>query len=211
MSIYFDYAATTPIDPEVLKVMLPYFKEQYGNPSSIHQMGQRAEAAVEESRSRVADCLAAETREITFTSGATESNNLAIRSLAHQRKTLKGATRLLTTAVEHPSVLQTCRQLQADEGFSVDLAPIDADGRVKADAFRDLLKDNVAIVSIVYANNEIGTVNPISELGELCREKGIPLHVDAAQAANHLDLDVNTLNIDLLTLPKPMILFNGTA
>jgi cysteine desulfurase len=182
---YFDYAATTPLDPDVLKAMLPFFSDSFGNPSSIHYAGQRAEAAVEQARSVVSTLLNANQYEITFTSGATESNNLALRSLAHQRKAQTGASRLLTTAVEHPSVLQTCRQLEAQEGYSVELLPIDTEGQVEVEQLSAFLREDTALVSAMYANNEIGTINPISKIGALCRERGIPFHTDAAQAANH--------------------------
>jgi cysteine desulfurase len=197
---YFDYAATTPLDSEVLKVMLPYFSESYGNPSSIHYAGQRADAAVEQARDDVSTLLNANNEEVIFTSGATESNNLAIRGLAHQRKADIGATRIATTAVEHPSVFQTCRQLEAQEEYSIDLLPVDSDGLVQVGQLNEILRDDTALVSVVYANNEIGTINPIAEIGALCQERGIPFHTDAAQAANHLELDVEELNIDLMTL-----------
>jgi cysteine desulfurase len=197
---YFDYAATTPLDPDVLKAMLPFFSESFGNPSSVHHAGQRAEAAVEQARSTVSKLLNANQDEITFTSGATESNNIALRSIAHQSKAKTGATRLLTTAVEHPSVLHTCRQLETHEGYTVDLLPIDTKGRVKVDQLPKYIEEDTALVSVVYANNEIGTINPIPQIGAICRERGIPFHTDAAQAANHLDIDSAELSVDLMTL-----------
>ena len=197
---YFDYAATTPLDPDVLKAMLPFFSDSFGNPSSIHYAGQRAEAAVEQARSEVSTLLNANQYEITFTSGATESNNLVLRGLAHQRKAQTGATRLLTTAVEHLSVLRTCRQLETQEGYIVELLPIDSEGQVDVKQLSEYLREDTALVSAVYANNEIGTINPIAKIGTLCRERGIPFHTDAAQAANHLDLDVDELNVDFMTL-----------
>ncbi len=200
MSIYFDYAATTPLDPDVLQAMMPYFNDTFGNPSSIHQAGQRAEAAVDQSRTIVAALIGADPFEITFTSGATESNNLALRGIAHQSKLTRGASRILTTAVEHPSVMQTCRQLEDLEGFTLEFLPTDNEGRVLIQGLENVLRDDTALVSVIYANNEIGTVNPIAQIGALCRDRGIPFHIDAAQAANHLDLDVNQLQIDLMTL-----------
>jgi cysteine desulfurase len=199
-TIYFDYAATTPLDADVLQAMLPYFNESYGNPSSVHRAGQRADAAVEQSRLTVSNLLNAQPNEITFTSGATESNNLAIRGLAHRRKVETGANRLVTTPVEHPSVLETCRQLEAQDGFTLDLIPVDADGRVQLDQLGKYLTEDTAMVSVVYANNEIGSINPIQAIGAACRAQGIPFHTDAAQAANHLNLNVEELNVDLMTL-----------
>ena len=200
MSIYFYYAATTPLDPSVLQAMMPYFNDTFGNPSSIHQAGQRADAAVDRSRAKVAALIGADPFEITFTSGATESNNLALRGIAHQSKLTRGANRILTTAVEHPSVMQTCRQLEALEGFTLEFLPTDNEGRVQTQGLENVLQEDTALVSVIYANNEIGTVNPIAQIGALCRDRGIPFHIDAAQAANHLALDVNQLHIDLMTL-----------
>jgi cysteine desulfurase len=197
---YFDYAATTPLDPIVLEAMMPYFSEHFGNPSSIHRAGQRAHAAVEASRRIVATQLNAQPEEIVFTSGATESNNLALRGIAFQRNKDLGATMIYTTAVEHPSVHQTCIDLASQWGFSLEYIPIDSTGQVRVDLLPDLLHGDTALVSVVYANNEIGTINPIAEIGGLCRARGIPFHTDAAQAANHLPLDVDQLNVDFMTL-----------
>jgi cysteine desulfurase len=197
---YFDYAATTPLDPIVFEAMMPYFSESFGNPSSIHRAGQRADAAVEASRRSVATQLNAKLDEIVFTSGATESNNLALRGIAFQRKENRGATTIYTTAVEHPSVHQTCTYLASQFGFSLEYLPIDSTGRIQVDLLPDVLHDDTALVSVVYANNEIGTVNPVAEIGSLCRARGIPFHTDAAQAANHLLLDVDQLNVDFMTL-----------
>ena len=197
---YFDYAATTPLDPDVLEVMLPYFRDDYGNPSSIHLAGQRAERAVEQARIDVASQINSDAQKITFTSGATESNNLALRGLALKEKERRGASRILTTAVEHPSILETCRQLEQQWGFTLEWLPIDTSGRVQVDGLQDHIHEDTALVSVIYANNEIGTINPISEIGVLCRERGIPFHCDAAQSANHLPLDVELLNVDLMTL-----------
>jgi cysteine desulfurase len=197
---YFDYAATTPLDAEVLQAMLPFFSEDYGNPASMHIAGQRAEAAVELSRLEVAALINSRADEIIFTSGATESNNLALRGLALKEREQRGATHILTTAVEHPSVIETCRQLAQHWGFTLDWLPIDETGQVQIETVKTHLRQNTAFVSVIYANNEIGTINPVSEIGLLCRERGIPFHSDAAQAANHLALDVDQLNVDLMTL-----------
>ena len=197
---YFDYAASTPLDPDVLEAMLPYFREYFGNPSSFHLAGQRAAGAVEQARSSVASLINCEAEEITFTSGATESNNLAIRGIALKEKEQRGATRILTTAVEHPSVLETCRQLEQQWGFTLEFLPIDSTGQVQIEKLKEHIREDTALVSIVYANNEIGTINPITHIGALCRERGIPFHSDAAQSANHLTLDVDLLNVDLMTL-----------
>ncbi len=197
---YFDHSATTPVAPEVLQAMQPFYAERFGNPSSLHQWGQEAEAAVETARQRVASLLGCLPEEILFTSGATESNNLGLRGLARSQLRTKGKQHLLTTPVEHPSVLNTLRDLEAHEGFELELLPIDAYGRVLPDDVATRLRPETALVSIIYASNEIGSVNPIAEIGEVCRQASVPFHTDAVQAVNYLPMDVNALQVDLLPL-----------
>ena len=197
---YFDHSATTPVAPEVLQAMQPFYAERFGNPSSLHQWGQEAEAAVEMARQRVASLLGCLPEEILFTSGATESNNLGLRGLARSQLRTEGKQHLLTTPVEHPSVLNTLRDLEAHEGFELELLPIDAYGRVLPDDVATRLRLETALVSIIYASNEIGSVNPIAEIGEVCRQASVPFHTDAVQAVNYLPMDVNALQVDLLPL-----------
>jgi cysteine desulfurase len=198
--VYLDYAATTPVDPRVLDVMLPYFTQTFGNPSSVHLWGQQAEAAVEEARADVSAILHCLPAEIIFTSGGSESDNLALRGAAMAERARRGANRILTTPVEHDAVLRTARQLANSYGFEVDLLPVDGHGRVDPDDLRRHIRPETAVVSIIYANNEIGTINPIAELGRVCRSRGIPFHTDAVQAASQLLLAVDNLNVDLMSV-----------
>jgi cysteine desulfurase len=199
-STYLDYAATTPTDERVIAAMLPFFGETFGNPSSIHYFGQRAEAGLEQARERVARSLGAAPQEIVFTSGGTESDNLAVRGvvLASQKDGSPG--HVLTTPVEHPAVLRACRYLEARHGTRVELLPVDRAGRVDPDDVRRMLRDDTALVSVIFANNEIGTINLVREIGALCRERGVPFHSDAVQAAAHLPINVGDLNLDLLSI-----------
>ena len=177
--VYLDYAATTPMDDRVLAAMMPYFKGTFGNPSSIHYFGQQAEAGLEESRDKVASLFGARSDEIIFTSGGTESDNLAIRGTAFARKEKFGCDRIITTLVEHHAVLHTVQQLEKMHGFKAEFLPVDSTGKVNPGDLRNILGSDVAVVSIIFANNEIGTINPIDEIGKVCREFGIPLHTDA--------------------------------
>ena len=198
--VYLDYAATTPVDPRVLERMLPYFNGTFGNPSSVHWFGQQAEAALEEARETVAAALGAKAEEIVFTSCGTESDNLAIRGMAFTQRDRTGAQRILTTPIEHHAVLHTVEQLVELNGFTMDLLPVDSYGRVDPEDLRHALRGDVALVSIMYANNEIGTINPMAEIGQLCHKQGVPLHSDAVQAAAHLPMDVKRDEIDLLAI-----------
>ncbi len=173
-AVYLDHAATTPLDPKVLAAMQPYFAAEYGNPSSIHAMGQHAEAAVERARSEVAAVLRCPTQDVIFTSGGSESDNLALRGAAFASRELRGARRVLTTPVEHPAVLRTAEALARQHGFSLDLLPVDHFGQVDPDDLRRRLTPDTAVVSVIHANNEIGTVNPVTHLARLCAEQGIP-------------------------------------
>lgn len=198
--IYLDYAATTPLDDRVLEAMLPYFQQDFGNPSSIHRWGQMAENALKRSREVVSETLNCSPMEVVFTGSATESNNLILRGAAFAARKRSGANHLLTTPIDHPSVTRTVQQLEKDFGFSVDFLTIDKNGLVNLDDLKNKIREDTIIVSIIYANNEIGTVNNISELGAECKSRGILFHTDAVQAANYLTLDVDPLNVDFLTL-----------
>ncbi|HWR64769.1 MAG TPA: cysteine desulfurase family protein [Bellilinea sp.] len=198
--VYLDYAATTPVDPRVLERMLPYFTGTFGNPSSVHWYGQQAEASLESARESVAAALGARANEIVFTSCGTESDNLAIRGMAFTRRDQTGAQRILTTPIEHHAVLHTVEQLAELHGFTAELLPVDSYGRVDPEDLRHALREDVALVSIMYANNEIGTINPMAEIGQLCSTHGVPLHSDAVQAAAHLPMDVSRDKIDLLAI-----------
>ncbi|MBS1963999.1 MAG: IscS subfamily cysteine desulfurase [Bdellovibrionales bacterium] len=198
LPIYLDYHATTPVDPEVFKTMAPYFTEVFGNAASRnHEYGWTAEAAVEYARKQVADLIHASDKEIVFTSGATESNNLALQGVADMYAD-KG-NHIITTAIEHKAVLDTCHALEK-KGFKVDFAPIDETGRVKMDELAKMITDKTILVSIMFANNEIGTINPIAEIGKLCKEKGVLFHTDAVQAVGKVPVDVNAMGIDLLSM-----------
>ncbi len=198
LPIYLDYHATTPVDRRVLDVMLPYFLDCFGNPaSSTHEWGWKAQEAVEEARRKIAALIGATAREIVFTSGATESNNLAIRGCAEIKET--GRRELVTSAIEHKSVLESCRRLEAG-GWKVTYLPIGRDGIIDLDAAREAITDRTLLVSVMYANNEIGTVQPLYELAQLAHARGALVHSDAAQAAGKVPIDVNALGIDMLSI-----------
>lgn len=198
--IYLDYAATTPVDERVLQAMLPFFTQAFGNPSSIHAFGQQAEAAVEEARETVARVLHCQPGEIIFTSCGSEADNLALRGVALARRAQNGANRILTTRAEHPAVSKTAADLERHYGFQVEWLPVDAYGRLLPETVAERLDERVALVSVMYANNEIGTINPIAEIAAVCRQRGVPFHTDAVQAAAYLPLDVEALGVDLLSL-----------
>jgi cysteine desulfurase len=178
-TIYFDYNATTPLDPAVREAMLPFLGEVWGNPSSVHHVGQRARAALDDARDRAAGVLGARPSEVIFTSGGTESNNLAIFGTARLLKS-KGK-HLITSAIEHHAVLQCFDYLEKNEGFSVSRLPVDAEGRVSPEDLKQALRPDTVLVSIMAANNEIGTIQPVSELGAICRDQGVVFHTDAVQ------------------------------
>ncbi|MPZ17427.1 MAG: aminotransferase class V-fold PLP-dependent enzyme [Luteitalea sp.] len=198
LPIYLDYHATTPVDQRVLEAMQPYFVEIFGNPSSSsHVFGWQASAAVEQARRQVTDGLDAEPEEIIFTSGATESNNLAIRGVA--RFCRERGRHIITAAAEHKSVLNTCLALEED-GFRVTVLPVDVEGRVSLDAVREALAQDTILVTIMHANNEIGAVQDIAPIGALCRDRGVLFHTDATQSIGKLPFSVRHLNVDLLSL-----------
>ncbi len=198
--VYLDYAATTPVDERVIQAMLPYFSTVFGNPSSIHYFGQQAEAALENSRQVVADCLHARPEEIIFTACGTESDNLALRGVAFEQRKRKKANHILISPVEHHAVSMTARQLEDEYGFEVEYLPVDEYGQVHPGDVEALLRPDTALVSVVYANNEIGTINPIPEISAICHKKGVPFHTDAVQAAAHLSINVEAEQIDLLAI-----------
>lgn len=198
--IYFDYAATTPVHDDVLRAMMPYFQQDFGNPSSIHAWGQEAEGAIEKSRSQIAHFLHVEESEIIFTGCGTESDNLALKGVALARRKTTGAYKILISPVEHHAVFHTAQQLRDVFGFEMDFVSVNKYGLVDVDELAKKIDSKTAIVSIIYGNNEIGTINPIKQIGECCRDHNVVFHTDAVQAAAHLAIDVVDENIDLLSI-----------
>jgi len=198
--VYLDYAATTPLDSRVLESMLPYFSEDFGNPSSVHGFGQRAEAALEDARQRMAEFLNASPDEIIFTSGGTESDNLALRGAALAAREQRGASHILISPVEHDAIAKTAAQLAEKFGFEVEHLPVDEFGMAHPNEVASRLRPETALVSIILGNNEIGTINPISQIAAICRERGVLLHSDAVQSGAYLQLDAQKLGIDLLSI-----------
>lgn len=198
LPIYLDNSATTPVDPRVAEKMIPYLCEQFGNPASrSHAFGWQAEAAVEAARAEVAALLNADPKEIVWTSGATESDNLAIKGAAHFYSG-KGK-HIITVKTEHKAVLDTCRELER-QGFSVTYLDVMENGLIDLDVFKAVLQPDTILVSVMFVNNEIGVIQPIAEIGEICREKGIIFHVDATQATGKIEIDVGRLKVDLMSL-----------
>ena len=201
-TIYLDAAATTPLDPDVLAAMMPYLTGSFGNPSSIYQLGQETKAAIEQARGAVARVIGARPAEIVFTSGATESDNTALAGVlwsARFRSPNGPAPHLITSAVEHHAVLH-CAEFLEKQGFAVTVVPVDRDGFVDPATVEAAIRPETALISIMYANNEVGAIQPIAEIGRIAREHGVPFHTDAVQAAGALAIDVNALNVDLLSL-----------
>lgn len=195
--VYMDNAATTALRKDVLDAMTPYLTDIYGNPSSLHYFGQEAHKAVEDARHRVASALNAEDSEIVFTGCGTEADNMALKGIAEKYRN-KGK-HIITSAVEHHAILHTCEYLEK-HGFEVTYLPVDEYGMVKAEQVRDAVRSDTILVSIMFANNEVGTIMPIKEIGAVCREKGVLFHTDAVQAVGHVAIDVKAMNIDLLSL-----------
>lgn len=198
--IYLDYASTTPLDHRVMEAMLPYFSEKFGNTSSVHAYGQQADAALEKARASIAQMLNCLPAEVVFTSGGSESDNMALRGVAFAQRGKRGATHLLISAIEHHAVSRTAEQLAKLHDFKLEYLPVDEFGIVHPHEVAKRLRSDTAIVSVIYANNEIGTINPIDEIGDICMERGIPLHTDAVQAAAYLPIDVQKLKVDLVSL-----------
>jgi len=196
--IYLDYQATTPMDPRVLEAMMPYFTHKFGNSGSrSHAYGWEAEEGTEKARGQVARLIGADEKEVIFTSGATESNNLAIRGVAEFYKDRKN--HIITTVTEHKCVLDTCRHLE-QQGFEVTYLPVRQDGLLDLDVLRAAITDKTVLVSVMAVNNEIGVIQPLAEIGKICREKKVFFHTDAAQAAGKIALDVEEMNIDLMSI-----------
>lgn len=196
--IYLDNAATTKMSRRAIDAMLPYMNEIYGNPSSLHTAGQLAKEALENARERIAKILGADAREITFTSGGSEADNQAILTAARIGEK-KGKKHIVSTAFEHHAVLHTLKKLEK-EGFEITLLDVHENGLVTPEQVRDAIREDTALVSVMFANNEIGTIQPIAEIGAVCREKGVLFHTDAVQAAGHLHIDVKEQKIDMLSL-----------
>ena len=199
LPIYMDYHATTPVDPRVLEAMIPYFTEAFGNAASRnHPFGWKAEEAVEQARKQVADLIGANAKEIIFTSGATESDNLALKGVVEFYK--EKGNHIITVATEHKAILDTCKALERKAIARVTYLPVDQYGRVDPDDVRRAITDKTVLVSVMYANNEIGTISPIAEIGKVTREKGVLFHTDATQGVGKLPVDVEAMNIDLLSM-----------
>jgi cysteine desulfurase len=195
--IYLDHNATTPVDRRVLDAMLPYLKEDFGNASSLHRFGQKAQVALEDARSQVAKMLAADEKEIVFTSGGTESDNYALKGTAYRLRD-KGR-HIITSRIEHPAVLNACEHL-GQNGFEVSYISVDKYGLVDLDELKRTIRRDTILVTIMYANNEVGTIEPVAEIGKIVKEKGVLFHTDAVQAAGKLDSNVNNLGVDMLSL-----------
>jgi len=195
--IYLDYAATTPCDPEVLEAMEPYFFEKFGNASSIYSYGQEAKRAIEDSREMLASFLGADPSEIVFTSGGTESNNFAIKGVAYAMQ--KKGNHIITSKVEHHAVLEPCKFLEK-QGFKISFVGVDKNGLVDPRDIKKEITDKTILISVMHANNEIGVIQPIAEIGEIAKEKGIYFHTDTVQTVGHIPVHVDHMNIDLLTL-----------
>jgi len=192
--VYLDHNASTPVHPEVLEAMLPYFTERFGNPSSIHGFGREAREGLDTARERVASFLRVGKEEVVFTSGGTESDNMAIKGVAAAR----GRGHLITSAVEHHAVLRTCETL-AKQGFDLTVLPVDGYGMVSPDDVRRAIRPDTILVTIMHANSEVGTIQPVGEIGRITRERGVAFHVDGVQTFGKLPLDLEALNIDLLS------------
>ncbi len=195
--IYLDHAATTPVHPDVLKTMIPYFTDNFGNPSTIYSYGQEAKAAVEDARASVAALINAEPEEIVFTSGGTESDNFALEGVAYANE--KRGNHIITSAVEHHAVLETCKFLEK-RGFYVTRLPVDSSGLIDPDAVKKAITPKTILVSVMHANNEVGTIEPIAEIGKITREAGVLFHTDAVQTTGHIPTDVHELEVDLLSM-----------
>ncbi len=194
MKVYLDHAATTPVDKRVLEAMLPYFSDAYGNPSSLYSFSNEARKSVENAREKVAKLIGAEPSEIVFTSGGTEGDNLAIKGIVNGKK-----GHIITSAIEHPAVLNVCKSLEK-EGFEVSYIPVDKEGIVSVDDVRKAIRDDTVLITIMHANNEIGTIQPIEDIGKIAQEKGIVFHTDAVQTVGKIPVDVKKMNVDLLTV-----------
>jgi len=194
--IYFDYAATTPVDPRVMGAMLPYFNKKFGNTMSLHSFGQEAKQALEESREKVANLIGAKSEEIIFTGSATESNNLALKGVAFANK--KRGNHIIISPIEHPCIMESAEWLKS-QGFEITRLPVDKYGFINPEDLRQAIRKETILVSIIHASHEIGTIQPIEKIGKICREKGVYFHTDAVQSFGKISIDVNKMNVDLLS------------
>lgn len=195
--IYMDHSATTPVHPAVLEAMLPYFTKNFGNASSVHSFGRDAKNAIEEAREKIADFVGAQPNEIIFTSGGTESDNFAIEGVAFENS--KKGNHIITSVIEHHAVLNTCKHLES-HGFQVSYVSVDEHGIVDLDHLKSLIRDETILITIMHANNEIGTIEPISEISAIAKENGIIFHTDAVQSVGKVPVNVNDLGVDLMTM-----------
>lgn len=195
--IYLDHAATTPTHPEVMKAMLPFFSDAFGNPSSIYSYGQEAKGAVEEARTRVAELIGARDEEIVFTSGGTEADNFALKGVVYANEH-KGS-HVITSSIEHHAVLETCKSLERS-GFKITCLPIDKYGLVDPDDVKKAITNKTILISVMHANNEVGTIEPVEEIGRIAREAGVCFHTDAVQTVGHIPVNVDELTVDLLSI-----------
>ncbi len=199
MFVYMDHTATTPTSPEVMKAMMPYFGEIFGNPSSVYSFSRKSRQAIDKARNQVAGALNADPSEIFFTGSGTEADNWALKGTLEKGK-IAGKNHIITTSIEHHAILHTCEYLKKVEGAEVTYLPVNSEGLVSVEDVKNAITDKTALVSIMFANNEVGTIEPVSEIGALCRERHIPFHTDAVQAAAHLKIDVKAMNIDMLSM-----------
>ncbi len=195
--IYMDHSSTTPADPEVTEAMLPYFSEKFGNPSSLYTIGRQARKAIEESRQKVADLIGAKKEEIIFTGSGTESDNLAIKGLAYKNR--KKGDHIITSSIEHHAVLHTCKYLET-QGFKVTYLPVSKEGIVNPSDIEKAITPNTLLITIMHANNEIGTIQPIEDIGKIAKEKNIPFHTDAVQTTGKLPINVDSLGVNMLSI-----------
>ncbi|MEN6573308.1 cysteine desulfurase NifS [Methanobacterium aggregans] len=195
--MYMDHSATSPVDPEVFEAMKPYFQEEFGNASTLYKLGRDSKRAMEDARAHVASIIGAEPKDVIFTSGGTESDNIAIKGTAYKLKN-KGK-HIITSNIEHPAVHETCKYLEK-KGFEVTYIPVGTDGIVKVSDVETAIRDDTILITIMHANNEIGTVQPIAEIGKIAHEKGILFHTDAVQSVGKIPVDVNDLNVDMLSI-----------
>ncbi|MBM3258006.1 MAG: cysteine desulfurase, partial [Candidatus Nealsonbacteria bacterium] len=194
--IYLDYASTTPVDPRVLRVVLPYFNKRFGNSVSLYSFGQEAKSALEESRETIASFINAKPNEIIFTGSATESNNLALKGIAFANR--KKGNHIIISSIEHPCIAESARWLES-QGFKVSKLPVDKHGLIDPKDVKKTINKKTILVSVIHASNEVGTIQPIKEIGRICREKGVYFHTDAAQSFGKIPIDVNKMNVDLLS------------
>ena len=194
-----DHSATTPMAPEVLQAMLPYFSDKFGNASSLHSFGLEAKEALEESRGKVAALLGADPEEIIFTSGGTESDNLALKGIAYRSREKGEGNHIITTAIEHPAILETCRKLE-NQGFSITYLPVTREGLVDLEVLELDIRKETILISVMHANNEIGTIQPLEDIGKIAKEKEIYFHTDAVQTAGKIPIDVQKMELDLLSI-----------